>query len=1035
MGPATVLNDRLSRGNRTCRTRWVVRAALIACLCVIPALAVDYTWQGNEGVYSGNWSDSSNWSPNGVPGTSGADTATIDLTGVGTYTVTLDASQGLNSVTLDSADATLAIADTFTLTVGGGTLQRLGGTITIGAASKIRLVGNVTYDVPLGITAAVGSKMEITEAILAADSMLPNPADVEIKNQSVAHITTHLVNQTTFEIQGALYFTTFLLLDDDTTLEGGGTIWISSSKYGYISGVSGARLTNQDNTIQGSGYLGNDAIQLTNHGIIESTRAGYALNVDPIDAGTMFNTGTIQTNGGSLNLLQGTYDNTGGIIQSVAGTLGIAIGADVSGGTVQATNGTRLVVSGGTVSGGTAREITTVRAEDNCEIYITDSGVLGAGGQFETVGTGRFELHNAVLPDGLAFPAGLNVTLPGDGGSTALIMGHLINETTIELYGSLFNTAAIMIDGDATLSGGGAISLANNNYAYITGTGGQHLNNADNTIHGAGYVGNDMISITNNGIIESRDFANHNLIIDPIDTGMVYNTGTIQTGPGGHGVTLQSGMYDNSGGMIQAVEADLTIGTGADVSGGTIRGTNGRRLVINGGTVSAGSSRETTTLRAEDGSQVYVTNWGTFSHEANLETTGTGQFTLDLAHLASGFVLPAGLKIVVRDLDDGAQATIDGLLINHTDFEIMGGSQEWQGAALVLEGDTTLQGSGAIILGPAWRSYLTGSGSEHLINQSTIRGNSGRLGNNSLVITNENLIDTDSGGLTVDPADGSIFVNSGTLQANLGGTLNLSAATYDNSAGIIQALNGSVVSMVTGVVVQAGVLDSDGSGYVNCNQCTLDNVTVEGSLEVADPVLVNHLTVNGIVDTNGGTLTVPTDVCLGGTGEVIGNVDLQGDLAPGSSFGTLDIQGDYSQDSGGELTIEVSQSQQDLLQISGTATLGGTLRVVILGDPPPPGTQFTVLTASTITGQFHDLNALCGVTADYSSTAVTITIDSNDLDPPDFDDSGRIDIIDFVLHTEAYGTCTGCQEDRNCDGNIDVDDVTLVVSYWTALVP
>jgi len=67
---------------------------------------------------------------------------------------------------------------------------------------------------------------------------------------------------------------------------------------------------------------------------------------------------------------------------------------------------------------------------------------------------------------------------------------------------------------------------------------------------------------------------------------------------------------------------------------------------------------------------------------------------------------------------------------------------------------------------------------------------------------------------------------------------------------------------------------------------------------------------------------------------------------------------------------------------------------------------------------------------DYSSTDVTITVNSNNLDIPDFNDSDSVDVLDFVLHVESYGTCSGCQEDRNCDGDIDVDDVILALSYW-----
>src|SRR5438552_17541197 len=63
---------------------------------------------------SGNWNNAANWSPNAIPGSS--DTALI--TNNGNYTVTLDVSPTVNSLTLGGASGTqIFFAASRTLTI------------------------------------------------------------------------------------------------------------------------------------------------------------------------------------------------------------------------------------------------------------------------------------------------------------------------------------------------------------------------------------------------------------------------------------------------------------------------------------------------------------------------------------------------------------------------------------------------------------------------------------------------------------------------------------------------------------------------------------------------------------------------------------------------------------------------------------------------------------------------------------------------------------------------------------------------------
>ncbi|WP_170157520.1 autotransporter domain-containing protein [Roseimicrobium gellanilyticum] len=96
---------------------------------------------------------------------------------------------------------------------------------------------------------------------------------------------------------------------------------------------------------------------------------------------------------------------------------------------------------------------------------------------------------------------------------------------------------------------------------------------------------------------------------------------------------------------------------------------------------------------------------------------------------------------------------------------------------------------------------------------------------------------------------------------------------------------------------------------------------------------------------------------LQGTGLIIGNVFNSGTVAPGNSIGTLTIHGNYTQRSSGTLEIEVANtSHHDVLAVSGTAKLAGTLEVRSLGYHPKYGDQIPFLVARRITGKFSDID-------------------------------------------------------------------------------
>ncbi|MEM7393320.1 MAG: hypothetical protein AAF492_13330, partial [Verrucomicrobiota bacterium] len=99
-----------------------------------------------------------------------------------------------------------------------------------------------------------------------------------------------------------------------------------------------------------------------------------------------------------------------------------------------------------------------------------------------------------------------------------------------------------------------------------------------------------------------------------------------------------------------------------------------------------------------------------------------------------------------------------------------------------------------------------------------------------------------------------------------------------------------------------------------------------------------------------------------GAGTVLGDtVNSGGEVAPGLSAGELTITGNYDQEAGGTLHIELGGTTQsteyDLLNVSGTAQLNGTLELDIIDNfVLQNNDRFEILIAAGITGAFSATN-------------------------------------------------------------------------------
>src|SRR5260370_19785080 len=148
--------------------------------------------------------------------------------------------------------------------------------------------------------------------------------------------------------------------------------------------------------------------------------------------------------------------------------------------------------------------------------------------------------------DSLSLDNGVSLSIGATGGGTITNGGHLnINSTGTQTSLIVVNAGGAGV----TLTGGGTLNMSNSTNNIIGPIGGV-LINVNNTIQGAGHVGNTQMTLNNQGTINA-DFGGpgaNRLILDPI-TGTTTNTGTVEATNGGT-LEVQGSIYANTGGKL-----------------------------------------------------------------------------------------------------------------------------------------------------------------------------------------------------------------------------------------------------------------------------------------------------------------------------------------------------------------------------------------------------------------------------------------------------------------------------------------------------
>jgi autotransporter-associated beta strand protein len=256
-----------------------------------------------------------------------------------------------------------------------------------------------------------------------------------------------------------------------------------------------------------------------------------------------------------------------------------------------------------------------------------------------------------------------------------------------------------------------------------------------------------------------------------------------------------------------------------------------------------------------------------------------------------------------------------------------------------------------------------------VINSGTISGGNEAIRAERVTLTNNAGATISGGNIGIDtPAGGSTVFNAGTIKGQT-----VAAIQFGGSGNTLTLAPGSVIS---GNVFGAGAdtLQLGGSGtgsfdvsalgpaaqyqgFGTFNKIDSSIWTLTGTSTFAGPVNVNAgtLLVNGNMS-SASAMTVNAGATLGGNGTV-GNTTINGGiLSPGNSIGTLTVQGNLAFTTASTYMVEISATGADRTNVTGTATLAGTVQVTSPTNSFRFNSPYTILTSAGLSGtQFNAL--------------------------------------------------------------------------------
>jgi hypothetical protein len=607
------------------------------------------------------------------------------------------------------------------------------------------------------------------------------------------------------------------LATQSVTLTGGGQLMLSNNG-GNLVGVNSNSntLVNLNNTISGAGQVGAGSVGGTSMTLVNATAGVINANQNPtfLQSGQLtldtagspnnviVNAGLMEaTAAGGLLIRDSVVNNTGGTLapsptlEGVIEAVGATAVVDLNGATIE----------GGTLStpGGGVIQTTT---QGGLSFFVTLDGL--DLGQVNNFGTVLVNDQTTLFLQGVINNTGT------------------VNEDQVSIGGS---TEIRLASQDVTLTGAGQLLLSNVGANLIFGNAGnQSLIHVNNTISGAGQLGDGFMGFTNEaaGIVDAN-----------VTTPLALNTnGVVATNAGlleatnGGTLLIQSTVIANAGGTIASSGAGSVVGLQGGSSG----------LAIEGGTIAAGALVETLdrTSTVDGLTDGAVTNKGTLQvnngEALSLNGTITNNGVIQLAGggitnstdlIIDPVVVLQGFGTVLMSVT-GTGAGNDRIWanVNSTPFQLINVNNTIAGAGQPGLANSTLnitnEAAGVINANAKGALVVGVQGNSFLLNQGKLEATSTLLLNGGLVLANANIVNAATGTIQAVGSGGTnafahVDLANATIQA---GTLATS------NGGIIQILVGTTTNVLDGV--SAGAINNTGTFVIN----DFSRLQVDGTL-------------------------------------------------------------------------------------------------------------------------------------------------------------------------------------------------------------
>lgn len=659
-----------------------------------------------------------------------------------------------------------------------------------------------------------------------------------------------------------------------------------------------------------------------------------------------------------------------------------------------------------------------------------------AGGYFQSVAGSSSTLSDLAVAGQVIVPALSTLQIGGAG---------ITNNGTITVNSDgAANTALFRFSQSGSLEGVGAVVLSahpgllSSARLDAPAAGLTVAHGAGHTIRGCGRV---AATIVNHGTILA-DSPSGTLEIVSYDLTNSHRLAAAASGVLRLGAITVS---QNSGGIIDAGPGTVLLAGPVINGGGLTSGTGGVVQTVAGTNTTLSDVNVTASLVVPATSNLHASGAGITNNGTITVTSDGAANTALLRFDESGSLGGAGAVVLVAHPGLVSSARLD-----------VGGSS----VTITHEAAHTIRGCGRV--------------AAPMLNHGTILADSasGPLEIVTYDVTNANRLAAAAsgvlwlGGMTVtQPTGGAIDANDGTVR--LAGVTIVGGAITAAPAGQFQAVAGTtskltdVASSAAVLVPATSTLALGGTGLTNTGTIT---VASDGAANTARVYFAQNGELRGsgsvLLVAHGGSLasarleTTSSDIItnaaghtIRGLGQIAGNFVNHGRLAPestGDVTGTLQVarsNGSFTQSASGVFDVEVGPAAKfDRVEVTATATLGGTLRVRLAGGyVPPPGSSFEVLAAGTRIGEFGTLDmpphrdGQPSFQVSYTPVAVRVWISC----PPDYDANGLLQPADVALMVSTWltslsaGTLAG---DYDGSGAVEPADVALFVQRWFAAV-